>query len=199
MLLVIFYGSFICTLYTSYLGSFLVVTLENQNFTFICDDEKHDLFLHLVPKMEHSVKWRTMTYPSYVELVERLEPSNYGYCMLSDAWEAYNSLQSSFAKRRFKVFHETENTIPYTAYARKPFNSVFDDFLVKSFSSGLVSKWFEDFFFIKFIAQIGKVERNLLRQLLLDDFAFPMKLISWGFLASFVVFCFEVVVKIILK
>lgn len=174
-------------------------TEHNQSYPIICEPEIFNKFLSFKPEAAKVIKWEIYNLAAYNTEILKLDSFGRGYCIQSHIWTIYNEFQSAFYQKRFKIYEqwETPKYIPHSAFTRKPFVKVFDTFLLHIFSSGLVTKWNNDFYLGNFIHHIvkGDFNNNLGRKMKLADTTFPLYLWLIGLCLSLLFFLGELFVN----
>lgn len=198
IILIFIYGFLIATFYSSYLGSILVFSEDNNDYEIICEPITHGMFLEANPESKKSVKWRIFDFFNYNLGIETMESSKYGYCLMSNVWQVYKTFQNTLIERRFKVYKswKTPSLYPANFYIRKSFKNLYSTFFINAYSGGLIDKWYQDFYLTSWIHQLFQevFEKNSFRQNI-KDMELAFKVLIIGYILSFVVIIFEFLSK----
>lgn len=194
-LTMIMFGYIMVTVYTTYLGSFLIKGSGDQEFEIIINEPTFQLFSKFWNNVEN-ILWKKVGSPEYFGKSLNLDSIKYGYCLHSNVWYIYNSFQKHLAKKIFRLKYTTSNSLKIYGHVLKPYAEDFKMYLMNIYSSGLVEKWKADNFLEVYIKSvITNNQESVSKGASLEWLQYPIFLSILGYLCSIVVFCFELYYK----
>lgn len=185
--LMLCFSSIISTIYSCSLGSFLIKTIDEFDFEYMCPESRIILG-------ENPVRYKIVGFSEYLDHIIAMDMS-YAYCIASNMWGEKNV--HTRQKYYFKIIPPWKSTDGHSLRVNKNFTHLdeFNMFLVNAFSFGLLEKWNSELTTSRSSTRINEdIEHydQILRQ---KDFLFPQILFSIGMAAGIVAFCVEVIAK----
>lgn len=192
-IMLVFFGFFFNTLYSSSLGSFYVTEIQTSVSKIKCHPS-----LSAYEKIAIKKKFQVQFELDSNFIRERHElHRNYGFCATSMSWNSEMKFQKRFKRKVFEILIGFKEK-PYAPYIHKNVSDMvmsrFNEYLLKAFSFGLTEKWASD-------GEIRNVSRKLLKHnddhsqvLSTDDFMFVMRWYWYCMMLASICFAMEIVI-----
>lgn len=188
----ILYGLAVTTIYSTFLGSFMIKSSSSQAHQIVCNSNRRAFYENTSEKV---LKWRILEDGDFGEDVYKLDP-HYGYCLSSKQWEAFYNFQMHLGSvsKRFQILDETLKNIPIKLRVRNNFCGLFDKFVLDVYSAGLFRYWYEKFTTKNYIHQAVVGAQNLTiesGEFKFQDLKFTWIMYLFGCLISVITFAIE--------
>lgn len=198
-LAIVTFGFMISTIYTLFIGSFLILDQKETDFEIICSDEMMRFLRKDYPFIESNFRFHIVSTETYFKMVGALN-TNFGYCMYSDMWKSDFGFQGALGVNLYRLLDEWKaGYLPYYGAIKDNviFREEFDKFFVKMYYYGFKDKFGRvsmGAYFRKLKElHVQLMDSNIM--LVLEDFKYPLKLYLGGMLVAGLIFLYEICFK----